>query len=372
MNASSQQQKKIALIATLVTLILVSVIYYVGQVKGKETWRNDQTQVAEKQEDKSPLTFEQTRQKAKVSDYLAYLKAQGQIPKVTFVNTKSKMLEGMTQSLNQFKKEDLKDLVVKVDDLKNYNSKDLLASSWIKNFPKEKSHLLVLPLPTVDDYHDGISMEDSVEILEHIYAQIRVDSPETNILFVHLPSLTQADHSDEKYGEYVNKVSEALKNKGYNVLDISQNFERAAKEAKGDLYEAEGTFTDKGLQVLKSEFEKALLEQEFDFSRGYKGDNEDCQQLEEKLAQKKAEEESRKAEQASAQEAEKEKQQAVRQSQESAVSRQPLQSQAQAAPSPNGIYSPNRGGAVYQHPVPVNPPTGAQSIGGQSAPVRQR
>ncbi|MCY3062195.1 hypothetical protein [Aerococcus sp. Group 1] len=364
MNTSRDQQRKIAIIATIITVLLVAAFYLIG--KQRQTGQNNvayesKSQASSQVESQAPKTsdhgqaakrFEDKRQEATLSDYLAYINQAGTQAKVATVKVQGESDQWLSELIKSKGQAADLGLNVQAYDFTGHSSQSLLTSDLVDQVAKEKPHLLILPMTSEVDFAQGRSLEDTLVNLKQVYGHLRIASPETNIVFLALPSYSEAANGQGTYGSFLVRLTQALEESHINIMDLNKAF-----EAKN-----------------------------FDLSHGFQGKNDDKAALEESMAKesqsirdkKKAEAQEAQAAQAEAeaaaarqsQAAESQRQEEAKQReaaqaeadrQAQAAQRQQQQQQSQVAPNQqpaNGqgqAPAPQAPAAGNNNPAPANP-----------------
>ncbi|MCY3068184.1 hypothetical protein [Aerococcus mictus] len=222
--------------------------------------------------------------------------------------------------------------------------------------------------------------------MKQVYGHLRIASPETNIVFLALPSYSEAANGQGTYGSFLVRLIQALEESHINIMDLNKAFEAKNFDPEKIYNQETGLFNDQGFKALADLFGQALQEEHFDLSHGFQGKNDDKAALEESMAKesqsirdkKKAEAQEAQAAQAEAeaaaarqsQAAESQRQEEAKQReaaqaeadrQAQAAQRQQQQQQSQVAPNQqpaNGqgqAPAPQVPAAGNNNPAPANP-----------------
>ncbi|MCY3035117.1 MULTISPECIES: hypothetical protein [Aerococcus] len=398
MNTSRDQQRKIAIIATIITVLLVAAFYLIG--KQRQTGQNNvayesKSQASSQVESQAPKAsdhsqaakrFEDKRQEATLSDYLAYINQAGTQAKVATVKVQGESDQWLSEHIKAKGQAADLDLNVQAYDYAGHSSQSLLTSDLVDQVAKEKPHLLILPLTSEVDFAQGRSLEDTLVNLKQVYGHLRIASPETNIVFLALPSYSEAANGQGTYGSFLVRLIQALEESHINIMDLNKAFEAKNFDPEKIYNQETGLFNDQGFKALADLFGQALQEEHFDLSHGFQGKNDDKAALEESMAKesqsirdkKKAEAQEAQAAQAEAeaaaarqsQAAESQRQEEAKQReaaqaeadrQAQAAQRQQQQQQSQVAPNQqpaNGqgqAPAPQVPAAGNNNPAPANP-----------------
>ncbi|KAA9238779.1 MULTISPECIES: hypothetical protein [Aerococcus] len=342
MNTSRDQQRKIAIIATIITVLLVAAFYLIG--KQRQTGQNNvayesKSQASSQVESQAPKTsdhsqaakrFEDKRQEATLSDYLAYINQAGTQAKVATVKVQGESDQWLSELIKSKGQAADLDLNVQAYDYAGHSSQSLLTSDLVDQVAKEKPHLLILPLTSEVDFAQGRSLEDTLVNLKQVYGHLRIASPETNIVFLALPSYSEAANGQGTYGSFLVRLIQALEESHINIMDLNKAFEAKNFDPEKIYDQESGLFNDQGFKALADLFGQALQEEHFDLSHGFQGKNDDKAALEESMA--KESQSIRDKKQAEAQEAQAEAEAAAaRQSQAAESQRQEEAKQREAA-----------------------------------------
>lgn len=376
MNRSQRKTLITILAAIVVGLAIVATSYVIGKGREEKHLAQDEPTELEaqskKDQDEKPTedfdvkAFEASRQAATVLDYLNYVKAMGEKPKVMGIQTTAIQRELLTGAMAQLAKE----LPLEMTETIDYS--ESAWADWSENLPEvvaeKKPHVLMVPVNAWPWYSEGKTLENTAREYQLLYARIREANPDTLILFTVMPVLS----TDETALDYVSRLDEALADASLVTLGLEDDFQ-AQVETEGleAFYQAEeNVLTEKGQTTLKNILVKALQEDKIDTRRGYQGETDDLADLKATAESVEAAKEEEAAAAAEAQrQAKIEASKAAeekRQKEAEEARRREEAAQQQNPPSQNQPQQP----APQPVPQPQNPPVnqGGNNGVGQGAP----
>lgn len=362
MNRSQRKTLITILAAIVVGLAIVATSYVIGKGREEKHLAQDEPTELEAQskkdqdekltEDFDVKAFEASRQSATVLDYLKYVKAMGEKPKVMGVQTTAIQRELLTGAMAQL----AKGLPLEMTETIDYS--ESAWADWSENLPEvvaeKKPHVLMVPVNAWPWYSEGKTLENTVREYQLLYARLREANPDTLILFTVMPVLS----TDEMALSYTSRLNEALGEAGLTTLGLERDFQaQVEKESLDDFYQAEeNVLTEKGNEALQNILVKALKENKIDTRRGYRGKTDDLAALKAKAESIEAAKEEEAAAAAAAQrQAEIEASRAAeeKRQKEAEEARRREEAAQQQTPSPNPMPQQP---APQPAPEPQNPP----------------
>ena len=331
----------LAMLATVVVgFIIIGGSYVIGQRReearlAEETalfqehnqgdQKTDQTASQSGSLDQAVADFEQNRENTTAAKYLAYVNREADQVGVLAVDSLNQTADWLETAVAGLKDKGFDQLAVNKLNYSGMSTADLLASDYAQQVADSQGQLILVPLNLAAEAQAGIDEAGSKANIERIYRQLRLAKPEALPIFVISPSLNNDEDSDA----YKDKIAKILDDLNYNYYDMWADFkdQLAADDLNlEDLYSEGGQLTNQGADLWSQLLTTELSETTIDAQHGFKGKNDDLDQLKEAEAKVRDEEARAQAEAEAQAQA-----QAAAQSEAAAESSRRAESEAQAA-----------------------------------------
>lgn len=338
---------KIVVVSIIAAAIIIFSGYAYGSYKENKFLAEDSGELAKQQEEtkseETPTTdFAEHRDDATIAEYLAYVHQENQTVNISAItnmgDTREWLKEGLTQVAGQI---DMDKSRLNYSEHPNdrVNSAQLLEDTDWEAIANEQAELTMVVFPNAADYRDGVEVSDSIDNAREIYRNLRIASPNTQVLFLTVPAESDQFNSDATYRERVQQFNDGLNEAGMNSFDLV-NGENALIDQEFEKYNDDGLTPDSYEHLVES-LVKQLSEQKMALTLGFNGDNDaEIEQLQQEAEEARAREEQEAAEaeadaqaaqQRAAEEETARQREAERQAQEAAEAEAARQREEQAA-----------------------------------------
>lgn len=292
MNLRNKKKVYWFIMAFIVSLLLVMGSYFIGSSKQKAKLAEQSTHydsmyavnvsdstsndLISLNPDNLVADYSRDRKNTTAAAYLSFVASEDETPVVTSLVTVAALAPGNENGVEKLAEQGLTDVKYKQMNFFGQTMNQLVKSDVAAQVEKNKPSLLLINLPTQNDYKAGTKIKDFTTDLDDLYANIRKASPETLIVFLIMPGSTEEIFEDDKYSEFVKATEAHLSDKSYNLFNLKQDFGK--KAASDTIFDEKGSWTEAGLQILASEVNAALTHTSINASNGFMGENADIKE----------------------------------------------------------------------------------------------
>lgn len=289
MNSRNRKTVYWFVIAFIVSLLLVMGSYFIGSSKQKEKLTEQANQYSSMyaanvssstandlislNPDNLAAEFARNRKQTTAAAYLSFIASEDKKPVVTSLVTVEALASSNKDSVLKLAEQGLAGVQYQQMDFFGQTMNKLVKSDIAAQVAKSKPHLLLINLPTENDYAAGTKIKNFTADLDVLYTNIRKASPETLIVFMLMPEDRKEIFEDDKYGEFVKATTAHLADKNYNLFNLKQNF--AKKVTLDAMFGKNGRLTKASLQTLTSEVNDVLINTKLNAVDGFMGKNAD-------------------------------------------------------------------------------------------------